>query len=60
MGTPEKFRNKIDRFAGQAKERIGRATGDARMRNEGWADQVRARLRATGERIKDALRRRQR
>jgi uncharacterized protein YjbJ (UPF0337 family) len=48
--------NKIDRFVGQAKEQIGHAAGDARLRGEGRTDQLRARLRTTGERVKDALR----
>jgi len=52
----QESKNKVDRLAGQAKERIGHATGNARLRDEGKADQVRARLRTTGERVKDALR----
>jgi uncharacterized protein YjbJ (UPF0337 family) len=56
MSTSKKARNKLDRVAGQAKEKIGSATGDARLRDEGRADQVKARLRMTGERVKDAVR----
>ena len=56
MSATRKARNKIDRLAGRAKERIGEATGDARLRDEGVAYQVRARLRTTGEQVKDALR----
>jgi uncharacterized protein YjbJ (UPF0337 family) len=56
MSAIRKARNNINRLAGRAKERIGEATGDARLRDEGVADQVRARLRTTGERVKDALR----
>jgi uncharacterized protein YjbJ (UPF0337 family) len=56
MSAIRKARNKIDRLAGRAKERVGEATGDARLRDEGVADQVRARLRTTGEGVKDALR----
>ena len=48
-----KARNKIDRLAGRAKERIGEVTGDARLRDEGVAYQVRARLRTTGDQVKD-------
>ena len=40
----------------RAKEEIGDATGNARLRNEGRSDQARARMRKTGERVKDALR----
>ena len=56
MSTAKKARNKVDRLAGQAKERIGEATGNPRLRDEGKADQVKARIKQTGERIKDAVR----
>ena len=56
VSATRKARNKIDRLAGRAKERIGEATGDARLRDEGVAYQVRARLRTTGDQVKDALR----
>ena len=39
----------FDRFVGRAKEEIGEATGNARLRNEGRTDQVRARVRKTGQ-----------
>lgn len=56
MSTAKKARNTVDRLTGQAKEKIGDATGNARLRNEGKADQVKARVRQTGERLKDAVR----
>jgi uncharacterized protein YjbJ (UPF0337 family) len=56
MSASRKAKNKVDRLSGQAKETIGRVTGNPRLRDEGKADQVRARLRTTGERVKDALR----
>jgi uncharacterized protein YjbJ (UPF0337 family) len=56
MSTSKKAKNTIDRLAGKAKEKVGEATGDARLRNEGRADQVRARVKMTGERLKDAVR----
>jgi uncharacterized protein YjbJ (UPF0337 family) len=56
MSASRKAKNKVDRLSGQAKEKIGRVTGNPRLRDEGKADQVRARLRTTGERVKDALR----
>jgi uncharacterized protein YjbJ (UPF0337 family) len=56
MSATRKARNKIDRLAGRAKERIGEATGDARLRDEGRGDQIRARVRIMGERLKDAFR----
>ena len=56
MSTAKKARNTAQRWSGQAKEKFGKATGDARLRNEGKADQVKARVKMTGERLKDALR----
>ena len=56
MSTAKKARNTVDRLAGQAKEKIGDATGNARLRNEGKTDQVKARVKQTGERLKDAVR----
>ncbi len=48
--------DEFDRVVGRAKEEVGDATGNARLRNEGRTDQMRARVRKTGERVKDALR----
>jgi uncharacterized protein YjbJ (UPF0337 family) len=56
MSASKKVKNKVDRLAGQAKEKLGQATGDMQLRNEGRADQVRARVKMTGERLKDAVR----
>jgi uncharacterized protein YjbJ (UPF0337 family) len=57
MGSADKARNKADELAGKAKEKIGRATGNQRMEDESRADRLNARLRATGEKLKDAFRR---
>jgi uncharacterized protein YjbJ (UPF0337 family) len=56
MSASKKAKNTFDRLAGQAKEKLGQATGDNRLRNEGKTDQVKARLKMTGERLKDAVR----
>jgi uncharacterized protein YjbJ (UPF0337 family) len=56
MSATRKARAEFDRVVGRAKEEIGEATRNARLRNEGRTDQVRARARKTGERVKDALR----
>ena len=56
MSTSKKAKNRIDRLAGKAKQTLGEVTGDARLRNEGRSDQVKARVRITGERLKDAVR----
>jgi uncharacterized protein YjbJ (UPF0337 family) len=56
MSTAKKARNAVDRLAGQAKEAIGEMTDNPRLRNEGKTEQVKARVKQTGERIKDAVR----
>jgi uncharacterized protein YjbJ (UPF0337 family) len=56
MSASKKAKNKLDRLAGQTKEKLGQVTGDNRLRNEGKTDQVRARVKMTGERLKDAVR----
>jgi uncharacterized protein YjbJ (UPF0337 family) len=56
MSASKKAKNTFDRLAGQTKEKVGQVTGDNRLRNEGKADQVKARLKMSGERLKDAVR----
>jgi uncharacterized protein YjbJ (UPF0337 family) len=56
MSASKKAKNKLDRLAGQTKEKLGQGTGDTQLRNEGRADQVRARVKMAGERLKDAVR----
>lgn len=56
MSASKKAKNTFDRLAGQTKEAVGRATGDDRLRMEGKTDQVKARLKMSGERLKDAVR----
>jgi uncharacterized protein YjbJ (UPF0337 family) len=56
MSTADKARNKFDKLSGQAKEKVGKATGNRRLRNEGKVDQVKANVKTTGEKIKDAFR----
>jgi uncharacterized protein YjbJ (UPF0337 family) len=56
MSASKKARNTIDRLAGKAKVTLGEITDDPQLRNEGRADQVRARVRMTGQRLKDAVR----
>jgi uncharacterized protein YjbJ (UPF0337 family) len=56
MSASKKVKHTVDRIAGQAKEAVGDATGNNRLRNEGKVDQVKARLKMSGERFKDAVR----
>jgi uncharacterized protein YjbJ (UPF0337 family) len=60
MTASRKAKAEFERIKGRAKEEFGEATGNARMRDEGRADQMRAKVRKTGERVKDALRGRRR
>lgn len=60
MSATRKAKAEFDRIKGRAKEEIGEATGNARLRGEGRSDQMRANVRKTGERMKDALRGRRR
>lgn len=51
-----KARNKLTKWTGRAKESLGEATGNRRMRTEGRVDQMKAEVRTAGESIKDAVR----
>ena len=55
MRAEDKIRNKIDDLSGKAKEAIGRATRNKRLRREGKLNQAKASLRDAGEKIKDAF-----
>jgi uncharacterized protein YjbJ (UPF0337 family) len=56
MSTSKKAKHTVNRFAGRVKENLGEVTGNDRLRNEGKVDQVKARVKMSGERFKDALR----
>ena len=56
MGQDDKTANKVEEIAGDAKERLGGATGDDEMRREGKRDQTEANLKQAGEKVKDAFR----
>ena len=56
MSTSKKAKHTADRLAGRVKENLGEVTGNERLRNEGKVDQVKARMKMSGERLKDAFR----
>jgi len=56
MGDADKMSNKVDQFAGKAKEAVGDATDDRDLQAEGKADQSKADLKQAGEKVKDAFR----
>ena len=55
MGADDKTQNKVEEIAGDAKERIGGATGNDSLRREGKRDQTEANLKRAGENVKDAF-----
>lgn len=55
MGEGDKTDNKLQDLKGQAKEKLGAATDNDRLQNEGKADQSSANLKQAGENVKDAL-----
>lgn len=55
MSTVDKAKNKTDKVAGQAKEKLGEAAGDRGKRDEGRTDQIKSDLKDAGEKVKDAF-----
>lgn len=57
MTARNRMNNKVQYWAGRAKETVGRITGNRRTEFEGQRDQVKANLKDAGEKVKDAFRR---
>jgi uncharacterized protein YjbJ (UPF0337 family) len=55
MGDQDKVNNKIEDIGGQAKEKIGQATGDEDLEAQGRGDQAKADIKQAGEKVKDAF-----
>jgi uncharacterized protein YjbJ (UPF0337 family) len=55
MSATRKARAEFDRIVGRAKQEFGEATRNRRLRDEGRSEQMGARARKTGERVKDTL-----
>ena len=55
MGNDDKIANKTDSVAGKAKEKLGDATDNKSLENEGKKDQSKADLKQAGEKVKDAF-----
>ena len=55
MGNDDKVANKTDSAVGKAKEKVGGATGNERLENEGKKDQSKADVKQAGEKVKDAF-----
>ena len=55
MGHDDKTQNKVEEIRGDAKEKIGAATGDENLERQGQTDQSKANLKQAGEKVKDAF-----
>jgi uncharacterized protein YjbJ (UPF0337 family) len=55
MGDDDKMKNKADDVIGQAKEKVGDATDNQSLENEGKSDQTKADIKQAGEHVKDAF-----
>jgi uncharacterized protein YjbJ (UPF0337 family) len=55
MGADDKTSNKVEEIRGQAKEKVGQATGDENLERQGKTDQSKADLKQAGEKVKDAF-----
>ena len=54
MTFQKKIRNKFQITRGRAKQKLGRATGNRRLRAEGVADRIGGNVRQAGEQMRDA------
>lgn len=55
MGIVDKAKNSAEKTLGKAKEAVGDATGNDRLRAEGKKDQTVAGVKKVGEKIKDTF-----
>jgi uncharacterized protein YjbJ (UPF0337 family) len=57
MGAVDKAKNATQRAKGKLEEVAGRVSGNNRLRRRGKADQMKGKLKQTGEKVKDAFKR---
>jgi uncharacterized protein YjbJ (UPF0337 family) len=55
MSAKNKAKNKAQEMKGQAKKKVGQATGDEYLEAEGQADKTKGNLKNAGEKVKDAF-----
>lgn len=55
MSGIDKLKNKAQELSGEAKEHVGRATGDESLEAEGHKDQAVGNLKQAGEKVKDVF-----
>ena len=56
MSIPKKLAHKAEAVKGGAKKRVGRLTGNRRLRAEGRSDQAKGNTKQAGAKVKDAFR----
>ena len=54
MSDTDKAKNKIQDLGGQAKEALGKVTGDKSTEHEGQLEQTKSHLKDVGEKVKEA------
>jgi uncharacterized protein YjbJ (UPF0337 family) len=57
MSATDKAKNKAQQGKGMVKETAGQVSGDDSLRAKGKTDQVKAKLKDVGEKVKDVFRR---
>lgn len=55
MGIADKAKNAAEDLKGKAKEAVGDAKGDDKLKAEGQADQTKPAAKKTGENVKDTF-----
>lgn len=55
MTASERARYQLDKFAGKAKAKVGQATNNRRLVNEGKVDEFTAKAKIGGNKVKDAV-----
>jgi uncharacterized protein YjbJ (UPF0337 family) len=55
MSAKDKAKNKAQEMKGEAKKKVGQATGDEYLEAEGQADKTKGNLKNAGEKVKDAF-----
>jgi uncharacterized protein YjbJ (UPF0337 family) len=55
MSATNRFRNRLQKVGGRAKETIGRATRNRRLESRGVRDQVASDVKDVGEQVKESF-----
>ena len=55
MSAVDKIKNKAEELVGDAKEKLGAATGNHDLEAEGKVDQTSANVKGVGEKVKDVF-----